>query len=448
MNKTLYIATLSLGAVLGFSSCSKFLDIQPVGKVIPTTTEDYRDLMTKAYDFPIGDRGLTDMRTDIALSRNQSFDLNLYGDLMKWNDLNYKSGSYAWGWASYYSSIYYANALIAKAGEILGDEGERRQLLGEAYLHRAYLHFLLVNLYGKPITQQGARDSRAIPLKLDIDLENTLPRQTVEVVYKQVLADIVRAKELLQQDEWHKEVERYRYSRLSALALEARVQLYRAEWAEAYKLAEAALAKKSTLEDFNTPTAKLPNLYNSGEMIQSLELLYNSASGRAVRGAKAFVESYDIEDLRRTKFFGSFDAKAQYYQVSKVDGTTKYRCSFRTAELYLTSAEAAAQLNRLGDARTRLLQLLKARYTPTGYEAVVRSVEAMNAEDLKAFILTERAKELALEGHRWFDLRRTSRPALVKDLSDGKVQLEVNDARYTLPIPREAIEANPLLLVD
>lgn len=443
MHNKSYITALALVAVLGLSSCSKFLDIQPVGKVIPTTTEDYRALMTKAYDFPLGsDRGLTEMRSDIARSRNQSFDLNLYGDLMKWNDRDYKAGAYTWGWAGYYTSIYYANAIIAQGERISGDAAERRQLLGEAYLHRAYLHFLLVNLYGKPYTQEGAKESKAVPLKLDVDLEGTLSRSTVGDIYTQILADISAAKRALQSQEWANESQRYRYTRLSALALEARVQLYRGAWDEAYKAAEEALQSKSTLEDLNAPTAKLPNLYNSAEMIQALELLYNSASGRALRAEKAFVERYAEGDLRRAKYFGVFDTKEQYYQVAKVDGTTKYRCSFRVGELYLTSAEAAAQMGRFAEARTRLLALMKARYTPEAYAGLAQRVEALSGAELVSFILTERAKDLAFEGHRWFDLRRTSRPALVK----GDAKLEANDPRYTLPIPREAIEANPALL--
>lgn len=445
--KNIYI-TLGLVATLSLGSCSKFLDIQPVGKVIPTTSDEYRALMTKAYEFPIGDRGLTDLRTDIALSRNQSFDLNLFGDLMRWNDVNFKAGSYSWGWASYYTSIYYANAIIAASEKIEAkNEADKKQLLGEAYMHRAYLHFLLVNLYGKPYTLDGAKDSKAVPLKLDVDLEGLLGRNTVGEVYTQILADIAEAKKHLNKQEWEPAL-RYRYSALSADALEARVYLYMGQWAEAYAAAERLLASKSTLVNINDADAKLPNQYDSDEMILALEQVFNSSSGRAVRGMKEFVESYSEGDLRRTKYFGDFDEKEQYYQPAKVDGSTKYRCSFRTSELYLISAEAAAHLGKLDQARTRLLSLLKARYTPDAYTALSVSVEALDSKALLSEIALQRAKELALEGHRWFDLRRTTRPALTKVYKDGVVRLEPNDGRYTLPIPREAVEANPALLTE
>ena len=50
------------------------------------------------------------------------------------------------------------------------------------------------------------------------------------------------------------------------------------------------------------------------------------------------------------------------------------------------------------------------------------------------------------EGHRWFDLRRTTRPRIQKELGGSIYVLEQDDARYTLRIPQEAIDANPGLM--
>ena len=70
----------------------------------------------------------------------------------------------------------------------------------------------------------------------------------------------------------------------------------------------------------------------------------------------------------------------------------------------------------------------------------------MSQEALLAEIQEERTKELAFEGHRWFDLRRTTRPRIEKVLNGQAYLLEQDDSRYTLRIPQSAIAANPGLI--
>ena len=128
-------------------------------------------------------------------------------------------------------------------------------------------------------------------------------------------------------------------------------------------------------------------------------------------------------------------------------GNLRYSAkTVRTGELYLNSAEAAAHLNKLPEARTRLLKLIENRYTSEGYEQKKNEINAMSQEKLVTEILKERARELAFEGHRWFDLRRTTRPEIKKEIEDVTYTLVQDDSRYTLRIPQDAIDANPGLL--
>ena len=52
------------------------------------------------------------------------------------------------------------------------------------------------------------------------------------------------------------------------------------------------------------------------------------------------------------------------------------------------------------------MKLIENRYTSEGYEQKKNEINAMSQEKLVTEILKERARELAFEGHRWFDLRR------------------------------------------
>ena len=54
----------------------------------------------------------------------------------------------------------------------------------------------------------------------------------------------------------------------------------------------------------------------------------------------------------------------------------------------------------------------------------------MSQEKLITEILKERARELAFEGHRWFDLRRTTRPEIKKEIEDVTYTLVQDDSRY------------------
>ena len=72
-------------------------------------------------------------------------------------------------------------------------------------------------------------------------------------------------------------------------------------------------------------------------------------------------------------------------------------------------------------------------------------MKRLSPEALLVEIYDERARELAFEGHRWFDLRRTTQPRMERKFRDDVYVLEQGDSRYTIPIPTAAIQANPLL---
>jgi hypothetical protein len=77
----------------------------------------------------------------------------------------------------------------------------------------------------------------------------------------------------------------------------------------------------------------------------------------------------------------------------------------------------------------------------TGYTAQ----SFANAVDLLDAVLTERFKELAFEGFRWYDLKRNNLPVLrsATDANPEWQTLPVNSFRWLLPIPRDEIIANP-----
>lgn len=432
-----------LVALLTLSSCNDFLDITPTGKVIAKTGKEYRALLTYEYKYFPEDRGLATLRGDEMVMDNstEADDYNSYFDIWAWNDTNRQGTTSSFGWRRYYHAIYIANYIIEHQNEITeATQDEINQLVGEAYMMRAYCHFLLVNLYAAPYTHCTPATTRGIPLSVKADVDAVLQCSSVEQVYQQVLADIADAKKRLNVKEWESGLN-YRFNTVSADALLARVDLYKGDWQGALDAAKTVIEEHPALEDLTVSSGyKLPNDYQSVENIQALEQVMTSSYIKIGIPSQDIVKMYGNGDQRRRKYF---------YQQSLTESTllkggdNKYRCSFRSAEAYLTAAEASAELGDLKSAREYLLTLGAKRYTTARLATYTGELEAMDKATLLQAIYDERERELSFEGHRWFDLRRTTQPALSKTYSGKTYTLQQGDDRYTLRFPTEAVEANP-----
>lgn len=439
--KKLY--TLLLMSSIALLSACDMLDIQPTGKVIPQSLAEYRALLATAYKNVPDARGLACFRSDEMYVKDDSWEMDRYGKIERWDDFSAPGQTTSFEWKNFYSIMFTANYTIEQSASINeGSQQDIDQLIGECYMLRAYMHFLLVNLYGQPYTRQGALETKAVPLKLNSDINEILKKNTVEEIYQSILSDISEAEKLIYKDAWDQSFS-YRFTTHSVKALRARTYLYMGKWEEAYNAAESVLNGKNTLEDFNAETYNLPNNYKSVENITALERGMSSNYTQAAVLSEALSSLYEEGDLRPDAFFKAPDKNG--YRFSQKSGKDDFRCSFRVGEMYLNAAEAAVQWDKLPQARTRLLELMQNRYTPDAYAAKATAVNAMNKGNLIKEILNERARELAFEGHRWFDLRRTTRPRIEKVLDGETYVLEQDDQRYTIQIPREAIAANPEL---
>ena len=441
-------------AMIGFTSCDDFLDITPTGKVIAKTGKEYRALLTYEYkNFP-EDRGLATLRSDemtLSKASTSTEDYDSYFDIWAWNDLNQQSTTASFGWRRYYHAIYIANYIIENQNKITeATQDEISQLVGEAYMMRAYCHFLLVNLYADAYTHCNPATTRGIPLSLEANVNNVLTCSSVEQVYQQVIADIKEAKTRLKVAAWD-EGYTYRFNQISADALLARVYLYKGDWQDALAEAKVVMEKHGDLEDL-TDSKVLPNYYKSVESIVALEQVMTSGYVKMGVPSKALVDTYRTGDKRKALYFKA--QTASVYSLIKYGdkGNDGYRCSFRSAEAYLIAAEAAAQNAadnaaaddaNLVEACTYLKALMAKRYAQAKYTQYAAELDTMQKADLLKAIYNERTCELAFEGHRWFDLRRTTRSQLRKTYGENSYVLEANDSRYTLRFPIEAVEANP-----
>ena len=282
---------LALSGLVALSSCDNFLDIQPTGRVIITTAEEYRSMMTEAYSIVPEDRGLATFRSDefVLNSTVAQEDLNSYLDIWRWEDVSPDATTSQFNWRAYYQVIYEANYTIESKDKITeGTQVEIDQLVGESYMLRAYMHFLLVNLYGEPYTTLAdPYSSKAVPLKLDTDPYNVLTRSSVGDIYDQILSDIDSAEEYLNVETWETGFN-YRFNTISVDALRSRVYLYMGKWEESLAASRRVLEKRNQLADINSI---LPNHYTSVENIVALEQVMTPYYERA---GKVNREVYDM----------------------------------------------------------------------------------------------------------------------------------------------------------
>ena len=435
--RSLLLCFVCCNMLVTLTSCDNFLDITPTGKVIASTAEEYRNLLTNEYKYFPKDRHLTIVRTDELLfsASTSSSDLDAYLDLWLWKDENPSPTTSYFSWRTYYHNIYIANYIIEKQGEMTNSNAtEVNQLVGEAYMMRAYDLFLLVNLYAEAYTHCNPATTRGVPMLLQADV-NAIPRSSsVEAVYQQVLSDIAQAEQRMNVQLW--EVgKRYRFNAHSVQALRARTYLYMGRWQEALTAAKAVIAMHPDLEDLNNLGSLLPDDFQSVENIVALEYFSSNLSTVINQPAASYINMYRTGDQRKTRYYKR--ATSTTWTLQKSDGY----CSFRSAEAYLTAAEASVHLGDLTGAIDFLKPLLVKRLNTTAYNDALTLMAGMNQAQLLQEILDERGRELAFEGHRWYDLKRTAKPALTRTWS-GQIYT-LTPEKYTMRFPTEAVEANP-----
>ena len=191
-----------------------------------TTADEYRKMLTHAYSVVPEDKGLATFRSDeftmdASLSKE---DISSYKDIWVWNDISPDDATAAFNWRRYYQTIYEANYLLESRDKIEnGTESEVNQMIGESYMLRAYMHFLLVNLYGQPYTTLSDPNSvKGVPLKLDTDAESVLSRSSMEAVYNQILLDLNEAEKYISVERWDEGMN-YQFKPVSLNAKRSRV---------------------------------------------------------------------------------------------------------------------------------------------------------------------------------------------------------------------------------
>ncbi|MGP2569557.1 RagB/SusD family nutrient uptake outer membrane protein [Ornithobacterium rhinotracheale] len=436
------LITLSLISSFAMISCDDYLDIQPKDRVIPSTLQEYRELLTSGYNAFPNDKSKTSVRTDELEINPKDFSANNYKDIFLWNDRDYDAETSEFSYDLLYRSIFYTNEVINHVGKLQSNE-EQKQLLAEAHALRAYTYFELVNLFAKPYNAQNTEE-KGVPIVLATDLEKEKRPESIAKIYALIEDDLAKAESLMQIEKADGKTP-YRFSKISLNALISRVALYKGEWQKSIDYANKVLAKNSNLLDLNKNEDNiLPNQVSSPENIMALDYAIDSKVRQLAFVSKDLLNLYDQKDDLRFSLYYAPVKDSDKYQTVK-GNNIDFKCSFRIGEIMLVKAEALLKLKQEGEAKEVLNQLAKTRYNAEGLKKFSEKLNSLNGENLWTEFMNERQREVAFEGYRWFDLRRNDQKEIKHTYNDVERILQKNDPRYTIAFPKSARQENPFL---
>lgn len=467
------------------SSCEDFLDKPLQGAVtqesFPTTPDDalaatnamYYTLREPGYHtglFPIDDI----MSDDAYKGSNPDDAASTIGPYDNFEHMPSDNGLSNW-WNILYGGIRATNVVLDNVPSIEMDEEDKEFYLGQAYFLRGLYYFDLVKGFG------------GVPLITSVSTETGRTRATAQEVYAQIESDLMAAIERLPVKSDIPMSQLGRATRGAAQALLAKVHLFQNEFQEAEEYALAVInsgeySLEPDFEDANSVAGEhgVESVFEIGaigerEGIQNGSNFYANVQG--VRGTPNrgwgfnrpsldLMDSYESGDTRldatviylgeeldgvvilgdgrtpdetRDPDTGELLEIEVYNQKVWTPGVTvpptqgHNRRLIRYADVLLMAAEALNENGNQAQALT-YLNMVRERARGENTEALP-DITTTNQAELREIIYEERRHELALEGHRFWDLVRTGRaPEVLGPLGfvEGKHEL--------LPIPQTEID--------
>jgi hypothetical protein len=365
-------------------------------------------------------------------------------------------------YAGLYGTINSANTVLAKMDNVSAvteeEKKEKQKIYAELIAIRAIAHFDLLRFFATSYTDPNAL---AVPIVDKVIVFEQLPRNTVGQLMAFVKRDLETAYNTLNEVSDNSDVTRI--TPLAVQAIRARVALYSKEYNDAIAFSTEVI-NAVPLAANATEYIDIWADASDAEVVYKLKRVSGDGNiGRIFQdnnGDIFYNVSYDLfskfqsNDVRRRVGALIEPGSTQFnWKVGKYSGPdTDYGLAdikvVRVAEMYLILSEAQA-LKDAPDftaAADAINQLRASRRLTT---SALPNLTFSDRADAIDKILLERRKELAFEGHRFFDLKRFNlgidRIPTDVVLNPTAENLLPGDYRFTLPIPQAAIFANDKL---
>ncbi|WP_069132562.1 RagB/SusD family nutrient uptake outer membrane protein [Rhodohalobacter halophilus] len=383
-------------------------------------------------------------------------------------------------WNAHYEVIQDANLMIGAVEPDVLPAATYDRYRGEALALRAFAMHNLVKVFGYDpgnFSQGEIEDPweegvivRTEPV-LDVTDADLRPRSSVTEVYNQIITDLTDAKALLSGINSDN-----RYATEAFVdGMLARVHLYAGNWGDAVTSAQNAITNSGrSLENTEDGVAEMFNENTGGHPEALFKVVvdpstenggwnndgpgtYTSTGFLAQLPTQFLIDKYEAGDYRLGWYRDCVEAQRialnqptgcdavndNGFSLVKFNGDKGNHVDdlpfMRLAEMYLIWAEAAAKdVDSPAAGVAPLQDLLDARNGGTVPATALTDMTAF--ED---FILDERMRELALEGHRFYDLKR-----LQRDIRnpDGSIKMRAENYRILPQLGSGLLNVNELLV--
>jgi len=464
--------------VVTSTACKKsFLEVIPKGKLIAQTSSDYSLILSNLDLLNMGAANVQVAMGDEVAAIEPYFTSGISASLktqrsFRWDATIYEANEDAGETLVPLRNIYLYNKVINEVPNATdGTSQFKLQIESEARAGRAWAYFMLINYYGKPYNAATAATDPGFPIVEVADVTTTkFDRATVQQVYDFIIKDLTTAIPNLTPQV----VNRTRMSKAAAEAILGKVYLFMGRYNDALNQLNAAIADIANpgtpikLYDYNVEFATggvfLPINATSGPA--SILLPNNAESLYSKQFANGFTSSYnDIVITPQTAaLFGASDQRLKFYANSTystklpfpVAGLLRKQKGSQTLfgmqlpDLYLLRAECRCRTNDLTGAKADV-EALRVKRMPAA-DATVPAATANQQFSLLKFILDERIREYAVEGYRWFDMRRLSVDPLfasttfthsLYSATGTTTTFQLKPERLTLRLPQKIIDQNP-----
>jgi len=373
------------------------------------------------------------------------------------------SGDFSSFYQQCYSVINQAN-LILEFVDDLNDasNSEKNQIKAEALSIRAYTHFLLALVYAQNYSFTANASHLGIVYNRTTLTESgvTFPsRETLDNTYNLIIEDIQQALSLYTTQSALDGALQTFFNQNNTKAILARVYLNKNDWQNAFNTAVEVIntsgitltSQENYLSEWENSVVPMTEILlqlsvrrdSGGEAGGSLSQHFGFQTPTSYGNYVAttdllnLYESFDIrsqmfiEQTLATNISGELE-NVNYYFTRKFQDTPPYP-AVRLSEMFLIAAEAAYNLNRTDDALNYLNEI-RGRANASLINSTANLLDD---------ILNERRRELAFEGHYFFDLGRNQRSVT---RNDGCLAIVCNlnypSPKYVLPIPQQNINLN------